>query len=1466
MAGFGPFKDVVDQTKVNWSLAGSFEALPYLGDRMMVMPKEKLLLCGIEKNGITLMNLLMHAVLDLPPWRSGTEFWFRASPDLVDVSANQARELLRDPSWRSAIVYRDPAERFVSAYRSKCDLMDKDGREHCHRIFKTKHPTPKNVAAALLKVTRAPPEPRCTRFNAHWAPQACFCTGLRETFPLYTHPIEFGNMTAGMEAFFSGRVSEASLHRVKRLLRDKKAVAELTPGTGAHVTGDQEGVSKAELDAIREELREVYAEDYEVLPLGKKEVAEATEATEVQVTDVKEDEVKDVKNMDVLREMEAAEAAEGGKGEFCQPWCEKQWCGIEEQCRGCQFCSQRAEQQAAEAKAKAAAEAREKAEEEAEKAEAAEAQVTDANDGSDSEEPMAADHPLAESPHAAREPTRPNGWKPEDEVGTAAEAKTEASVARGTWSYEGAPAQNSAGQDAVGCEPWCNGKANAMGVAYTCKTIPECRSCGMCGKAGHSTEQDVDELAERERMSEQAKSAVSEEFTKDKVQREALAKQRAADAAAAEARGAAAQERATAAQESATAAEQNAMRAEQAASRIVSSAANGKVFDATQDAGEAAAAAAAGTPKAPSLPADFWRGAQPAAAAPEAAAAAAANGTPKAPPLPSDFWRPNQPTTADSQPAQPSLPSDFWKGAQPSADHWKPKQPTAAAPSAPGAQPSADHWKQKQPTAAAPSAPSAPSQPTQPAWKPKQPAAAAPDTQSAQQVASREQWNAASQQPAESAYPPLTDADVVSRMKTKISEHDWQPSDEGSTDPSPAAQCDCSWSSADACAGKGDDSLCWARCCRAMDINAPHFGRLQVRRPEQSQQQDGEEEKDKKWVPDGLSTIGVGEAPAKRQQQEEPDVRELGGPWQRADVKRDAATGNATASEAGGCSRYVALDGKQSAHGDEGAKKLFWYVDDSWCETACRAGFCPEDKCRCEGQAAPQSQPELEPDVRELGGPWRRADVKRESEPGNATGPLGSPDASNASWWDPVRSQETEKEPDVRELGGPWRRADVKRETAPETVSTQPPTQPWQPLPQPQLQPEQDRDDSGRCIRGTSDFDKWFANGKWFGGKWYAPRKATEADCEKACGHANEQRKTSAHYAWCIGYEFVATEKGTCKLFDDCGEFGGGEEGEDARRKAAAERAFEAAAREDYWQGRHAESTASALQPVDMLEGASKSEDQESPKIPLDEGYPLVGAPVGDHPSNAHPRAESGLLGSNPEGVFLEDEPVEVCFVTMVHDKKSLQLAAAQTKRMRAVFTGFRWIHRTFACNSSCHEGWDQLPEKTYAMLATSLSWHPKCQSVAKLDADGFFCLNRLSQHFDLSQLDRAYVGKETQAMWNLATDPGSKYQLQGHDVKEERASHLLPETWYMQGGAYLVGRRLIEYVVRQPFSELLTLSWEDWSFGTWISSAAMTVRKSVPASMECHAKKLGLGGVPSVVFHHCDKSDFSRICEDDQN
>ena len=40
--GFGPVRDVVDQHNVNWSMPGSFEALPYLADRLIILPREKL--------------------------------------------------------------------------------------------------------------------------------------------------------------------------------------------------------------------------------------------------------------------------------------------------------------------------------------------------------------------------------------------------------------------------------------------------------------------------------------------------------------------------------------------------------------------------------------------------------------------------------------------------------------------------------------------------------------------------------------------------------------------------------------------------------------------------------------------------------------------------------------------------------------------------------------------------------------------------------------------------------------------------------------------------------------------------------------------------------------------------------------------------------------------------------------------------------------------------------------------------------------------------------------------------------------------------------------------------------------------------------------------------------------------------------------------------------------------------------
>ena len=103
-------------------------------DRVSVIEKGVLVItCGIEKNGITLLNRILATVL-------GRRFeWKPANPSTMGLSLAAFKDRLGDASnsWRKLVVYRDPMERFLSAYRSKCLLADgdRDGRKHCHDVF-----------------------------------------------------------------------------------------------------------------------------------------------------------------------------------------------------------------------------------------------------------------------------------------------------------------------------------------------------------------------------------------------------------------------------------------------------------------------------------------------------------------------------------------------------------------------------------------------------------------------------------------------------------------------------------------------------------------------------------------------------------------------------------------------------------------------------------------------------------------------------------------------------------------------------------------------------------------------------------------------------------------------------------------------------------------------------------------------------------------------------------------------------------------------------------------------------------------------------------------------------------------------------------------------------------------------------------------------------------------------------------
>lgn len=97
--------------------------LPIVGTfthHLLFNPEAKLIFCGIPKAGITEWIKFFRFVsgakdyLALPHFKSDRREFFVSS-----LSVEKATEILLDPSWTKAVIFRDPAERLLSAYLDK---------------------------------------------------------------------------------------------------------------------------------------------------------------------------------------------------------------------------------------------------------------------------------------------------------------------------------------------------------------------------------------------------------------------------------------------------------------------------------------------------------------------------------------------------------------------------------------------------------------------------------------------------------------------------------------------------------------------------------------------------------------------------------------------------------------------------------------------------------------------------------------------------------------------------------------------------------------------------------------------------------------------------------------------------------------------------------------------------------------------------------------------------------------------------------------------------------------------------------------------------------------------------------------------------------------------------------------------------------------------------------------------------
>ena len=254
-------------------------------DRFIVVPEYKMVFCYSEKVGCTMFNKLFRDLRMLYPKINRTEakwlstlVWFRNTPEHHNLNKKDMESILANPEWTKAVFYRDPIDRFVSAFQSKCGGFDPDGEEHCTDSFG--HPN-STFSDALHHIKTAN-----TIQNPHFAPMSEFCGGLSNSLQYYDMVQELKRDTVGdhvrqllqkvgvpadtIELLIENVVKTGGARRMPAIDEKTQQLWSLPAKGGAppgHNTHDNQNLTKQHLNQAHMDssfLERFYSSDYEL--------------------------------------------------------------------------------------------------------------------------------------------------------------------------------------------------------------------------------------------------------------------------------------------------------------------------------------------------------------------------------------------------------------------------------------------------------------------------------------------------------------------------------------------------------------------------------------------------------------------------------------------------------------------------------------------------------------------------------------------------------------------------------------------------------------------------------------------------------------------------------------------------------------------------------------------------------------------------------------------------------------------------------------------------------------------------------------------------------------------------------------------------------------------------------------------------------------------------------------------------
>ena len=203
---YGPAGRV--QTAQSMGLEGQCYAPDNLHN-FFIVPQRKMLICATEKVGMQMFADLMcslgkwHSATDAPKtvvhrdqfeWEEGCDWHIAQAcdPRSHNMNSTMIEELLARPDWHKAVFYRDPLDRFLSGYRSKCEDGHDPDRWICEQVFGEQDVTFDRAIATAASWDNARALPPGKAYD-HFRLQSDMCMGTLK------RPTDFYDVVAKLE-------------------------------------------------------------------------------------------------------------------------------------------------------------------------------------------------------------------------------------------------------------------------------------------------------------------------------------------------------------------------------------------------------------------------------------------------------------------------------------------------------------------------------------------------------------------------------------------------------------------------------------------------------------------------------------------------------------------------------------------------------------------------------------------------------------------------------------------------------------------------------------------------------------------------------------------------------------------------------------------------------------------------------------------------------------------------------------------------------------------------------------------------------------------------------------------------------------------------------------------------------------------------------------------------------------------